>query len=127
MPKPNGGFPLALDAPVEPVNIIGRSQIGRALQTSRESPRGRIILPFHKTATDACHRMLNALQPGGGPPFDSSTQVPVILLITSINGLYSTGSHQGQDYLQVSGCGERSVRPAANPCAAWPSIINSHL
>ena len=64
MPKPNGGFPLALDAPGDPVNIIDRSQIGRAVQASRASPRGRIILPFHKTAADACHRMLNALQPG---------------------------------------------------------------
>ncbi len=105
MPKPNGGFPLALDAPMETVNIIDRSQIGRTVQATHESPRGRIILPFHKTDADACHRMLNALQPGSyirphrhlSPPksetilvlegsicfviFDSSTQVPVILLI----------------------------------------------
>ena len=64
MPKPNGGFPLALDALAEPVISSERAQVGRVVQASRESPRGRIILPFHKTAADACHRMLNALQPG---------------------------------------------------------------
>lgn len=57
-------FPRALVAPEGPVTVIDRSQVERVVQASRKSPRGRIILPFHKKDADACHRMLNALQPG---------------------------------------------------------------
>lgn len=35
----------------------------QAVLHSRKSPRGRIILPFHKTEADPLHRMLNAIQP----------------------------------------------------------------
>ena len=34
-----------------------------AIAQSRQSPRRRIILPFHQSAGDNMHRMLNAIQP----------------------------------------------------------------
>ncbi len=33
------------------------------MEASRQSPRGRVILPFHKNSSDVLQRMLNALQP----------------------------------------------------------------
>ena len=35
-----------------------------AIARSRQSPRGRIIYPFHPAASDPLHRMLNVVQPG---------------------------------------------------------------
>ena len=57
-------YPRALESPKGPVSVIDSSQMERVVEASRKSPRGRIILPFHKTDDDHCHRMLNALQPG---------------------------------------------------------------
>lgn len=52
-----------MPAPAGPVSVIGQSQVDEAVAQSRLSPRGRIILPFHPTAGDTLHRMLNAIQP----------------------------------------------------------------
>jgi len=37
--------------------------MNQAIQRSRESPRRRIICPFHKTESDSLQRMLNVIQP----------------------------------------------------------------
>lgn len=57
-------YPKAMEALSHPVVIIESSLIERAIAASRESPRGRIIFPFHKTSSDPLQRMLNVLQPG---------------------------------------------------------------
>ena len=56
-------FPRALSPPGEKVVIIDNKMIKKAIDASRDSPRKRIILPFHKFPSDNLHRMLNALQP----------------------------------------------------------------
>lgn len=60
---PENSFPLAMDPPQEKVTIITTELINNAVDMSRKSPRGRIILPFHKQSTDLLHRMLNVVQP----------------------------------------------------------------
>jgi len=60
----NERFPLALDPPQGSVVTIDDSMIQTAIQASRKSPRGRIILPFHLSEQDPLQRMLNGLQPG---------------------------------------------------------------
>ena len=60
-PKP---FPRALDAPPGEAVVLNAGLIERAVAASRKSPRGRIILPLHRSATDPYQRMLNAVQPG---------------------------------------------------------------
>jgi len=57
-------FPKALEAPGGGVVSIDADLIARAVDVSRRSPRGRIILPLHPGHEDAYHRMLNAMQPG---------------------------------------------------------------
>jgi cupin fold WbuC family metalloprotein len=57
-------IPAALDAPIGDVITISEELVQRALVASRESPRKRVILPFHKTHEALLHRMLNAMQPG---------------------------------------------------------------
>jgi cupin fold WbuC family metalloprotein len=57
-------YPRALQSPEGRITVIDGSQLERVVEVSRKSPRGRIILPFHKTDDEKCHRMLNALQPG---------------------------------------------------------------
>ncbi len=57
-------FPRALPAPSTPVTVINQELIDYAVHMSRQSPRKRIILPFHRGAEDRMHRMLNAVQPG---------------------------------------------------------------
>ena len=57
-------YPRALQSPKDQVTVIDDSLLERVVEASRMSPRGRIILPFHKSDDDHCHRMLNALQPG---------------------------------------------------------------
>ena len=59
-----GGFPLAIDPPEGQVVPIDSSLVGKAIEASRKSPRGRVILPFHKSYRDPLQRMLNVLQPG---------------------------------------------------------------
>jgi cupin fold WbuC family metalloprotein len=54
----------ALSAPSGDVVTVSKELIQQALVASRESPRKRIILPFHKSSDALLHRMLNAMQPG---------------------------------------------------------------
>ena len=56
-------FPPALPPPPGKLVVIGSAEIKEALQAARQSPRKRVILPFHKHNDDKLHRMLNALQP----------------------------------------------------------------
>jgi len=60
MSSPN----LALDPPEEDLALMTRERLDQAIQKSRESPRGRIIAPLHRSLSDPLHRMLNAMQPG---------------------------------------------------------------
>lgn len=72
-----------MPAPTGPVTPIAQAQMAEAIALSRQSPRGRIICPFHPTAGDTLHRMLNAMQPHtyiqphrhASPPKDESVVV----------------------------------------------------
>ena len=61
--KIKNDYPPALEPPLEKTVIITNTLIKKAIKSSKISPRKRIILPFHKSASDNLHRMLNALQP----------------------------------------------------------------
>ena len=54
---------MAMPPPNTPVTEIGSSLVNHAIQLSRQSPRRRIICPFHKSESEKLHRMLNAIQP----------------------------------------------------------------
>jgi cupin fold WbuC family metalloprotein len=56
-------FPRALPVPEGDVIRIDGALLDRVAETARKSPRGRIILPFHKRDDEGLQRMLNALQP----------------------------------------------------------------
>ena len=56
-------FPLAMPAPTGPVTVLTEAQMTEAIALSRQSPRGRIICPYHPSAGDPLHRMLNVVQP----------------------------------------------------------------
>ncbi len=56
-------FPTALLPPQQNITCINTDILQKAIDSSRQSPRKRIILPFHKSESDNLHRMLNALQP----------------------------------------------------------------
>jgi cupin fold WbuC family metalloprotein len=53
----------ALDAPTGDLAILSRGVVATSVAYSRESPRRRVIQPFHRSAADPLHRMLNAVQP----------------------------------------------------------------
>jgi len=55
--------PKALNPPSEDVVLIDQALIKKGIEASRTSPRGRIILPIHKSHSDSLHRMLNIVQP----------------------------------------------------------------
>ena len=59
----NNDYPRALMPPSENVVVIDNKLIKKTIDSSRNNPRKRIILPFHKLPSDSLHRMLNALQP----------------------------------------------------------------
>jgi cupin fold WbuC family metalloprotein len=61
--KMKNNYPRALKPPFEKTVIISNNLMKNAINSSRISPRKRIILPFHKSPSDNLHRMLNALQP----------------------------------------------------------------
>jgi cupin fold WbuC family metalloprotein len=54
---------LALPPPDGALTILGPELVEKALAYSRQSPRRRVIQPFHKTEADTLHRMFNAVQP----------------------------------------------------------------
>ena len=57
-------FTGALPAPKTGITVLDSALLEEAIQASRSSPRGRIILPLHKQGSDHLQRMLNAVQPG---------------------------------------------------------------
>jgi cupin fold WbuC family metalloprotein len=59
----HSGSAKALPAPTTSTTLISTELIRQVVESSRLSPRKRIILPFHKGPEAPMHRMLNALQP----------------------------------------------------------------
>jgi len=60
----HGVVNTALESPGGLCTPISRSLMASTVEPSRKSPRGRIILPLHKSADALLQRMLNAVQPG---------------------------------------------------------------
>lgn len=60
MSKPVG---KALPAPPGKLTLISQALVNEVLEHARTNPRRRVIQPFHKSAEDPLHRMLNAVQP----------------------------------------------------------------
>lgn len=56
-------YPRALKPPTGELVTLTDNLIDAAIFASRESPRKRIILPFHDGPENTLHRMLNAVQP----------------------------------------------------------------
>ena len=54
----NKPFPMALEAPADPLVKMDDALIAQAIEQSRQSPRKRIILPLHKTPAALLQRML---------------------------------------------------------------------
>lgn len=54
---------LALDPPSTDLSLLTQELLDAATRYSRESPRRRVIAPFHRHPSDVVHRMFNALQP----------------------------------------------------------------
>lgn len=54
---------LALDPPTDALYVLEHALVDHAVRYARESPRQRVIAPFHRSPEDALHRMLNAVQP----------------------------------------------------------------
>ena len=48
---------------MNPVQIINRELLEKLASLARESPRRRRNYNFHETESDACHRLLNAIEP----------------------------------------------------------------
>ena len=48
---------------MNPVQIINRELLEKLASLARESPRRRRNYNFHETEGDACHRLLNAIEP----------------------------------------------------------------
>lgn len=55
---------LALSNPTGPVFTLPPELIEEGLKQSRQSPRGRMLLPIHRHQDDLVQRMINFLQPG---------------------------------------------------------------
>lgn len=53
----------ALDPPPGELVRLERAAIDATIGHARQSPRGRVILPFHKREDEPLHRMLNAVTP----------------------------------------------------------------
>ena len=61
--NPKHASPKAIQPPSKNVVLIDNALIKKGIEASRDSPRGRIILPIHKSHSDTLHRMLNIVQP----------------------------------------------------------------
>jgi cupin fold WbuC family metalloprotein len=53
----------ALAAPTTELALLSQRGLEQAVEYSRRSSRRRVIQPFHRSAADPLHRMLNAVQP----------------------------------------------------------------
>jgi cupin fold WbuC family metalloprotein len=56
--------PMAMSSPASAVTPVSETMLAEGKTASKESPRKRIILPFHKNGDASLQRMLNAIQPG---------------------------------------------------------------
>lgn len=54
---------LALDPPTTELTILSENMLDDACAYARQSPRQRVIVPFHRSESELLHRMLNAVQP----------------------------------------------------------------
>jgi cupin fold WbuC family metalloprotein len=54
---------LALDPPTGELTLLTDTLLDSVCQHARESPRRRVIAPFHRSESELLHRMLNAVQP----------------------------------------------------------------
>lgn len=54
---------LALDPPSTDLTLLTSKLLDDTARYARESPRRRVIAPFHRNETELLHRMLNAVQP----------------------------------------------------------------
>lgn len=54
---------LALDPPSTELTVLTHALLDSAVAYARESPRRRVIAPFHRDPAELLHRMLNAVQP----------------------------------------------------------------
>jgi cupin fold WbuC family metalloprotein len=59
----SSSYRRALDAPAGELVVLTRSLIEDVIESSRTSPRRRIILPLHKQEDEPLHRMFNVIQP----------------------------------------------------------------
>lgn len=59
----SNSYPAALPPIASPVIKITDDLLNKVAEMSRNSPRKRIIFPFHKTGEESIHRMLNGIQP----------------------------------------------------------------
>jgi cupin fold WbuC family metalloprotein len=53
----------ALPAPSSELFVLGDEALQTTVRASRDSPRRRMIQPFHRSEQDTLHRMFNAVQP----------------------------------------------------------------
>ena len=60
----NSGFALSLPRAEGPVFVLNQATLEHGLEASRKSPRGRIMLPLHRSPTEGVQRLLNFLQRG---------------------------------------------------------------
>lgn len=56
-------YRVALDPPSGSLTLIDPGLVRNVVEYSRQSPRRRVIQPFHKQNSETLHRMLNAVQP----------------------------------------------------------------
>ncbi|OJH38690.1 WbuC family cupin fold metalloprotein [Cystobacter ferrugineus] len=59
----SSSYRRALDAPAGELVVLSRSLVEEVAESSRTSPRRRVILPLHKKEDELLHRMLNVIQP----------------------------------------------------------------
>jgi cupin fold WbuC family metalloprotein len=57
-------FPVAMAVPLGDVVMITQDMMNQAKTLSQQSPRKRIMLPFHAAGDNSLHRMFNAVQTG---------------------------------------------------------------
>lgn len=57
------GHRAALDPPTAALSILTRGALEQTVAYSRQSPRQRVIQPFHRSEGDRLQRMFNAVQP----------------------------------------------------------------
>jgi cupin fold WbuC family metalloprotein len=104
----------ALEAPSGALVVIDDGLIERALAASRASPRGRIILPFHRSHDEVFHRMLNAMQPGSYVQPHRHVTPPKAESILVVRGAIRLVSFTNEGAIEQ----RLTLRPATGPCGA---------